>query len=71
MNEFICLICGKTIETLVDDEGHVENCKCGECHSMYDFDKRNRIIDGKLCGLGCQIRYDYVARGLAPVPTRK
>jgi len=69
-----CLICGENVDVVTNDDGSIDTSnawKCEACHSFYHFDKRNKIIDGKLCGLGCVIKYDYINRGLAPVPTKE
>ena len=67
MEEFVCLICGAQVETCVDDDGYVENCACGNCHSKYITEKSNRIINGKLCGHGGRIKYDFNHRVVAPI----
>ena len=67
MEKFICLICGAQIETCVDDDGHVDDCTCGSCHSKYVMEKNNRIVNGKLCGQGGLIRYDYNHHQVAPI----
>ena len=61
------------MEVLAEDNGSLPlNIKpeCDSCYAVYTFDKRNKLIDDKLCGMGCVINWNYNKKVVAPLPAK-
>ena len=70
MTTFTCLICNEPTETLEGGNGQLQDGICGSCHTIHVFGPKQTIIDGKVCGMGGQLKYDYSKKPMAPLPTK-
>ena len=64
-----CFICGNQISVEITD-GKIQPTTCGQCGTKYAYGKKQSIVDGKLCGTGGQMAYDYTNRDTS-IATRK
>ena len=68
-----CLICGTEMEVITEDDGSLPldiKPECSGCTGIYTFDKRNKLIDDVLCGMGCVINWNYNKKVVAPLPAK-
>ena len=72
MSTFNCLVCDTPIEVLFDDDRDKldDGASCGECHLIYNFSSNQTVVDGKLCGAGGQMKYDFNIKQINPLPRK-